>query len=98
MTKVAVCLADPVVDDARGNAGTATLGLRLDERPKLSERRRHRRRLRPVVDGVLAVRSAGLDQALDQRGRTAPRSVIEVQGIDRVASRLGQHQAERLAG
>ena len=63
MTQAAVRLGYPVMDDAWGNAGAATLRLRLDQRAKLSERRRHRRRLRPVGDG--AVRSAGLQQALD---------------------------------
>jgi hypothetical protein len=97
MTKIAVCLGYPVVDDAWGNAGTATLRFCLDQRAKLSERHRHRRRSRLVVvrDGL--VRSVGLEQALDQRGRTALRSVIKVKGVDRVAGSPGQHQAEGLA-
>jgi hypothetical protein len=65
MTKVAVCLGYPVVDDAWGNAGTATLRFRLDQRAKLSERHRHCRRPRLVVVREGPVRSVGFEQALD---------------------------------
>src|SRR5690349_2996013 len=97
MTKVAVCLGYPVVDDAWGNAGTAALRFCLDQRAKFSERRRHCRRSRLVVVRDGPVRSVGLEQALDQRGRTAFRPVIEVKGVDWVDGSLREHQAEGLA-
>jgi hypothetical protein len=62
------------VDDAWGSAGTATLRFRLDQRAKIGERRRHRRRSRLVVAGDRSVGSARREQALDQRGRMAPRT------------------------
>ena len=97
MTKVAVCLGYPVVDDARGNAGTAALRVRLDQRAKFSECHWHRRRSRLVVVRDGPVGSVGLAQALDQRGRVALRSIIKVKGVDRVDGSPGQHQAEGFA-
>src|SRR6185312_8410589 len=97
MTKVAVCLGYPVVDDARGNTGTAALRFCLDQRAKLSECHWHRRRSRLVVARDGPVRSVGLKQALDQRGRAALRPIIKVKGVDRVDGSPGQHQAEGLA-
>jgi len=97
MTKVAVCLGYPIVDDARGNAGTTTLRFCLDQRTKIGEHHRHCGwwRLVAVRDGP--VRSAGLKQALDQRRRTVLWSSSKVEGVDRVGGLLGQHQAEGLA-
>ena len=96
MTKCAVRLAQPVVNDAWGNAGTAALRLRLDQRSQLSERRGHRRRPPLVIVRDRPVSSVGREQALDQRGRTAPRPVSEVKDVDRLAGLPGPHHAERL--
>jgi hypothetical protein len=84
MTKVSVCLGYPVVDGVWRNAGAAALRFCLDQRAKISERHRHGCRSQLVVVGDGPVSSVGLEQTLDKRGRTAPRSVIKVKGVDRV--------------
>jgi hypothetical protein len=97
VTKAAVRSGDPVVDDAGCNAGAAALRFCFDQRAKISKRHRHRRsRLVGVRDGP--VRSARLEQAFDQRGRTVFWSIIKLEGVDRTDGPAGQHQAERLAG
>ena len=95
MPEVAMRLRYPVAYDAGGNTGAATLRFCLDQRAKINERHRRHRWSRLVVAGL--VRCIGREQALDQRGPTALRSVIKVKGIDRIDGRRGQHQAEGLA-
>ena len=87
----------PATYDAGGNAGAATLRFCLDQRAKVNERHRRHRWSRLVVVSDGPVRCTGREQALDQRGPTALRSVIKVKGIDWIDGPRGQHQAEGLA-
>jgi len=90
-------LDQPVVDITGRYPGAAALSFRLDQRAKIGELHRHRRRRLLAVGGSRPVRGMGLEQALDQPGPTLPGPIVEVQGVNRVSGRSARHHAEGFA-